>query len=328
MRALRWIGIGTFGLAIVGAAVLAWKLHARPGLAEYTAHRYALTSPRAGALTATWFGTTAVLLRDGEHAIFIDPYFTRAPGLLNMLRNAKISPDEDTIRRWLASGGGPSHTQVAKLDAVLVSHSHFDHGMDAGVVAQLTGAMLVGSASTANIGRGARLPEERLKVVVPDVPLQFGSFRVTFVEGVHAGASGGRPTGDITEPLTPPARYADYKLGGAYSILVEHPEGRVLHHGSAGFIEGKLAGRRADVVLLGVALLPDLETYLSEVVDAVGARRVIPTHWDDFTRSLDEPLRPAPMLVDLEAFFREMPKARPGIAVQTLELGVPAALFP
>ena len=38
--------------------------------------------------------------------------------------------------------------------------------------------------------------------------------------------------------------------------------------------------------------------YWNEVVDSVGASLVIPIHFDDFTRSLDEPLRPMPRLID------------------------------
>jgi len=46
--------------------------------------------------------------------------------------------------------------------------------MDAGVVARLTGAKLVGSTSTANIGRGSNLAEAQIHVVVPDETLHFG----------------------------------------------------------------------------------------------------------------------------------------------------------
>jgi L-ascorbate metabolism protein UlaG (beta-lactamase superfamily) len=211
---------------------------------------------------------------------------------------------------------------------VLVSHSHYDHAMDAGVVARLTGAPLLGSTSTAYIGRGSGVPATQLRVVRPGQALRYGPFTITFIRSKHAGATGGTPVGDIDQPLRPPARYLDYKQGGTYSILIEHPLGTVLHHGSAGYVAGALAGRKADVVFLGIAIRGNMQDYLREVVDAVGASRVIPTHWDDFTLPLDQPLEPFPVGIRLNGFFDDMASLRPGIKVQTLEPGHRVVLFP
>lgn len=309
-------------LALGAAALLAYAWYHRPGLDEYQARLVpAIASSKAGTLTATWLGVTALLLRDGEHAILIDPFFSRPPGLLNMLLDRMIEPDERLIRAWLQRLG------VARLDAVLVSHSHFDHAMDAGVVARLCNARLLGSESTLNIGRGAGVDASRPTRVQPGKVYELGPMRVQFIESAHAGATGGAPTGDIEEVLKTPAHYLDYKLGGTYSILVEHAQGRLLHHGSAGFVPGALAGHRADVVFLGVALIDELEPYLAETVDAVGATRVIPTHWDDFTRPLDQALVPFPVAVRLDRFFADMRRLRPALRVQTLQAGRPVSLF-
>jgi L-ascorbate metabolism protein UlaG (beta-lactamase superfamily) len=322
MKLLRVLGWALLLLLLVAIAALFVLDRWRPGMDAYDAHRYAPPAAAADALTATWFGVTALLLSDGEHAIFIDPFFSRPRGLLNLALNREIAPDEAAIRKALAQAG------IRKLDAVLVSHSHYDHAMDAGLVAQLTGAQLIGSESTANIGRGAGLPEDRQTIPRPGEPLRLGSFTLRFIESRHAGATGGKPTGDIAVPLVPPARYLDYRLGDTYSILIEHPQGRVLHHGSAGHLPGALAGQQADLVFLGVALIDDLTVYLREVVDAVGARRVIPTHWDDFSRGVDEPLQPFPLIVRLDRFFDQMRRQRPELQVQTLQYGRKVALFP
>ena len=310
--------------ALIGCA-LSWAFLIRPGMDQVAAHRYPDATARqlvAPALYATWFGTTAVLLSDGEHAVMIDPFFTRPPGFIRMLANQPIEPDEALIKHWLDKAG------IKKLDAVLVSHSHHDHAMDAGVVAKLTGAPLLGSSSTAFIGRGAGLPVTQLRVIKPEQEMKYGPFTITFIRSKHAGATGGAPLGDITEPLVPPARYLDYKQGGTYAILIQHARGTVLHHGSAGFAPDELKGRKADVVFLGIALRGDMEDYLRETVDAVGATRVIPTHWDDFTLPLDEPLKPFPIGIRLNAFFEDMARLRPNIKVQTLEVDRRVVLFP
>lgn len=320
MRSIARILV-VFGLALAVLLIAAW-FH-RPGLPAYHEHlipSQASASPQA--LRATWLGVTALLLSDGHSAVMIDPFFTRPPGLLSMALDREIAPDETLIRQWLTRLG------VTRLDAVLVSHSHFDHAMDAGAVARLTGARLVGSPSTLNIGRGAGLAEDHLMGVDPATPLKFGDFDVSFIESAHAGRTGGRPTGNISGPLAPPAHYLDYKLGGTYSILVSHPQGSLLHHGSAGFIPGALRGRHADVVFLGVALIDELEPYLRETVDAVGAARVIPTHWDDFTKPLDAPLVPMPFVVRLDDFFDGMHRLRPSVKVETMLPDHAVTLFP
>ncbi len=320
-KTLKLSGI-FLGFALAGGAgAAAWLSFHRPGLEEYATHHY--VSPPAGerTLTATWLGTAAVLLSDGEHSLMVDPFFTRPKGWWRLITNRPIAPDEETIARGL------SEARLANLAAVLVSHSHYDHAMDAAVVARLSGAVLAGSESTANIGRGGGLPESQLRVIRPNEPLGFGSFTVSFIQSRHAGLTGGRPTGDITQPLTPPARYLDYRQGGTYSILIEHALGTVLHHGSAGFVPGALKGKKADVVFLGIALREDLNAYLAETVDAVGAKRVIPTHWDDFTRPLSQPLIPNIAGVHLRDFFEDMEHSRPDLQVQTLEFGEPVVLF-
>ena len=318
MKILRVALWSIAATAVIGVAI-AFGLYAyRPGMLAYEAHLVPQARDAGearGPLIATWWGTASVLLSDGEYAVLVDPFFTRPPGLLNLALNRAIAPDAKRIAASLKKAG------VLTLEAVLVSHSHHDHAMDAGIVAQLTSAPLLGSPSTANIGRGAGLEPSQIITVMPGVPLQRGPFRITFIRSAHAGATGGYPTGEITEPLTPPAGYFDYKEGGTYSILIEHPRGSVLHHGSAGFVPGALKGPKADVVFLSVAAIDDLPSYLHEVVDAVGAKRVIPIHWDDFTAPLDSPPSPMPVAVHLDRFFTRIARSRPDLKVETLRMG-------
>ncbi|HEY1077018.1 MAG TPA: MBL fold metallo-hydrolase [Fontimonas sp.] len=319
----RLTAVFASGLLVAAGCAAVWLLMLRPAADQrwIDAHRIAPTaSADPVALTARWYGTTAVLLQAGDDALFVDPFFTRPPGLLPILRNARIAPDEGLIADWLARAG------VRQLRGVLVSHSHYDHAMDAGVVARQTGALLIGSQSTANIGLGAGLPAERIIVATDPLslgqPVTLGAFRVRFFPSAHAGATGGAPTGEIDQPLVPPARYSDYRQGGTYSIFVEHGEDRLLLHGSAGHVDGALKGVQADVVFLGAALVDEPAGYLRQIVDTVGAKQVVLTHWDDFTRSLDEPLKPMPVVVNL-AKFGEALDARPDLQAGIAPLGLP-----
>ena len=145
------------------------------------------------------------------------------------------------------------------------------------------------------------MPAEQIRVATTGEPMRFGAFTVTLIRSRHFPH--GMAMGEITAPLVPPARATDYKEGGSYSVLIEHPLGSLLIQGSAGWVDGALAGRRADVVLLGIGALgmkdeAYRESYWREVVEAVNPRCVIPIHYDDFTLPLSERLRPMPNLPD------------------------------
>jgi L-ascorbate metabolism protein UlaG (beta-lactamase superfamily) len=127
--------------------------------------------------------------------------------------------------------------------------------------------------------------------------LTFGRFKVTFVKSVHY--PNGFAPGDITAPLSAPASWTDYKAGDAESLLIEHDGRTILVQGSAGFVPGALKGRKAEVVYLGIGGLESRDAayqdaYWHELVQTVDAHRVIPVHWDNFFKSLDEPLTPNP----------------------------------
>jgi L-ascorbate metabolism protein UlaG (beta-lactamase superfamily) len=272
----------------------------RPDLDQY-AGRFDVPPANPGGLSVTFLGVASLLLSDDESAVMTDGFFSRPP--LRTVALGKLTPDLARI------DSGLRRARVERLDAVLPVHTHYDHALDSAVVADKTGATLVGGESSANIGRGHGLPEDRIRVATPGEPMTYGAFTLTLVESHHCPPD--RTPGQITEPVVPPAKLADYKCGEAWSILVEHTSGRTaLLQGSAGFVAGSLSGRSADVAYLGVGQLglqteSYIRTYWAETVQAVGAKRVVVTHWDDFFRPLDKRLRALPYLGDdLEVTMR------------------------
>jgi L-ascorbate metabolism protein UlaG (beta-lactamase superfamily) len=317
--ALRWTGAVLLALVLGIAAFVAYTLADRPNLESYASLLYT-EPPRAGGLRVTFLGVATVLVSDGTTHLLTDGFFSR-PGLVTTLAR-RVAPDPAAIAAGLARAG------IERLDAVFVVHSHYDHGMDAPDVATRTGALLVGSASTGNIARGVGFDERRFRLVQSGEALPFGRFTVTMVRSQHFPH--GMAMGEINEPLVPPARATDYKEGGSYSVVISHAAGSLLIQGSAGFEPHALAGVRADVALLGVGALGTrdrdyMEAYWRETVGAVGARRVIPIHWDDFTRPLSEPLVPMPRRMDdFDAsirFLREKADAS-GVDLRLIREGV------
>ena len=267
---------------------------AHPRLDRYRKFLEPSADPAHTGLRAHFLGTSSVLLTDEDTSILSDGFVTR-PGMLS-LQFGKISPDGQLVRDAIDRLGVRS-----SLAAVFCAHSHYDHAMDAPIWANETGADLIGSESTANIGRGLNVAESSLKVVANGQTLSYNDFELTFIHSVHS--PGDIYPGVVTEPLTPPAPTRAWKSATCYSVLVNHPQGRVLIHASANIIPGALTGHRADVIYLGVTLLGRqseefVKTYWNEVVVTTGARRIILVHWDDFFRTLDRPLRPLPYVAD------------------------------
>lgn len=234
-------------------------------------------------VNVTWLGTAGVLVSDGRTGILIDPYVTRS-GLWKVILGSALNPDRELVRQWVGRLG------AGNIQAVVVSHSHFDHALDAPFFALKTGAPLMGSESTLNVGRGAGMPETQLVKVEPGIPVSIGDFSLSVIESRHGPALFGKVPypGAIEGPLVPPRPARDYKLGATYAVLISHPSGAILHHGSAGFIPGMYEGVHAYVVLLGIAGRGDTQSYLAEVPARVGAGTVIPVHFDDFFHPLDE----------------------------------------
>jgi L-ascorbate metabolism protein UlaG (beta-lactamase superfamily) len=229
----------------------------------------------------------------------------------------KVSPSAARVDGCLA------RVNVKGLAAVIPVHTHFDHALDSALVADRTGARLVGGESAANIGRGYGLAEGRIVVADSGAPIRLGNFDLTLIESRHSPPD--RFPGNITEPVVPPVKAAAYRCGESWSALIHHRSSgrRVLIQGSAGFVKGSLTGQQADVVYLGVGQLgrqPEsyLVDYWAETVRSVGARRVVLIHWDDFFRPLSKPLRALPYVADdLDVSLRILTKlaAHDGVAL-------------
>lgn len=295
-RFLRVVGVALVLLAVAVGLGVYWLLSDVPSLERWKPLELAPASGPIGdnEVRVVFLGVSTLLIRDAQTTVLIDGFFTR-PGLLTLLAS-KLEPDPDTIASELARAG------VDEAAAIVVVHSHYDHAMDAPEVARQTGAVVIGSESTANVCRGWGLPERQIVVPAPGESLRFGSFVVRLIESEHFPH--GIAMGEIDEPLVPPARALEYLDGGSFSVSIEHPgTGSLLIQGSAGWRPGELAGETFDVVLLGVGGLGGREEsyreqYYEQVVEMVHPSLVIPIHWDDFTRPLTEPLRALPRIQD------------------------------
>ena len=271
-------------LAVLAAVAVLWVISV-PKMQDLPIPYANPAKGQSDSIQVTWFGVSTLLIDDGTTQILIDGFFSR-PSLIDLALERPIEPDikaiRDTLRRF----------SIDRLKAVIPVHSHFDHAMDSAEVAKQTGAVLMGSKSTAFIAAASELDPQQIKIVEESIAYDLGKFKVQFIESKHAPlATNGPISGPVTAPLILPAPYTAWKLGKAYSLIFDHPRGQFLVQGSAGFIPGALGNLEVDVVFLGTGGLSSLpkdyqNQYLDEFVHQRRPQTVFTIHHDNLTGDL------------------------------------------
>lgn len=289
--------------------------------------------PPDAAVTVSWFGASTLLIDDGRTQILIDGFISR-PSLAQLLLQRPVDNDAATINYVLAEYG------IDRLAAIIPAHSHFDHAMDVGAIANRTSASILGSPTTAAIARGADVREEQIVIVDTEAEYTFGEFTVRFIESRHApfGWRGSVPlAGRREEPLALPAPAGALPADTSYSILVSHPSGSALIQGSAGFREGALADTSVDTVFIGILMLETLgrdyaQRYWQETVTATGANTIVALHFDDYTQPFGTTRLPPRFIDNLETTIEWLKAFRRtwdnDATLLMPRFGVPFALYP
>lgn len=315
-RRLGRIVLALVGLAFAGL-VAAFTL--RPSTDVYPTLAARIGPATPGQLTVRFLGTSTLAFNDGRDVVLIDGYLSR-PGVVALLTHP-LRPDQTAIARHL------KQADIRRVSALYVAHTHFDHALDSASLAKTYGAALYGTDTMAAIAaaEGVTSPVRRL---TSGRPSTVGAFRVTPFRTPHS--PGDVAAGATAAAFRIPARARAYPEGGAHSFLIQHATCRILIVPSAGHPGEAFHGVRADVVMLGVGNLSRqgpkaVAAYWRDTVTATGARLVVPIHWDDFSRSLDQRLRPFPYAVDR---FDQTMKQLTALAGDHVTLSLPRAFVP
>jgi L-ascorbate metabolism protein UlaG (beta-lactamase superfamily) len=156
------------------------------------------------------------------------------------------------------------------------------------------------------------LRDDEMTLFEPGKEVTIGRFTVTVLKSKHSPPIRGINDDlgqTIDKPLKQPAAVRDYKEGGSFDFLIRHQKGAILVSPSSNYAEGALDKVRADVLFLGTGSLGNQtrdfqDAYYDHTVGKVHPKLVIPIHWDNFFRPLDEHLEPlARPLDDAPAAF-------------------------
>src|SRR5882724_13211501 len=248
-------------------------------------------NPRNG-VQVTYLGTNGYQFEFKDHALLVDPYFSRVD-LLSVALGSRIQPNAAGIN------DGLRHL-APKADAILVTHGHFDHLLDVPVVMAKTRARLVASASSVDLAKRAGASSG--EAVKPGDVRRIGPWKIRVVAATHDRLFGEVPFDRPRSQTGPPQRAADWICGEPLAFLIE-VNGQRIYIDSGGTPAQLPPNERVDLAILGVAL-PDSRTRLHAALERLQPRYILPSHQDDFFRPLSAGFQFGP-LTDFPRVQRE-----------------------
>ena len=250
------------------------------GLEKYSALVVAdakATAPaRPDVIRITYLGVNGFQFENGNHALLVDPYFTRID-LDAAIFNRPIDSNPKRVDDGLQHIRNP-------VDAILVTHAHFDHLLDVPPVMRRTHARLVAGPTAINLVESVGVRPAQCELVEPGTKKTIGPWNIRVFAATHDRIIGNSVPfpGTVTDPTRRPIKVSDWKLGEPLAFVIESAGKRIYidSGGVPGYPPDGAAGH-VDLAILGVAL-PDSRRRLPEALLRLQPHYILPSHQDDF----------------------------------------------
>ena len=245
----------------------------------------------------TYLGVNGYRFETADHALLIDPYFSRV-GFWSVAFNKPIASIRERVDE------GYNHFPAA-ADAILVTHAHFDHLLDVPDLMHRTGADLFSGPTAINLVQSLGVPAKDCKIVKPGDVRTIGPWTIRVFAAEHdrlfgkvpfnkcrsdrpspqSSPSRGRETREAAgegELEKRPVKVSDWCVGEPLAFVIEAAGKRI--YIDSGGVPGSppdAAVGHVDLAIFGVAL-PDSRRRFAEVVRQLQPRYTLPSHQDDF----------------------------------------------
>ncbi len=287
-----------------------------------------LQPPGRDEVEVQFLGVAGFLFRHAGVSLMTAPMFSNPPWW-KVIPFTVLRTDREAVARWIPP--------VADVQAILVGHAHYDHLMDVPWIMRrhARSAVAYGSRTMTHIV-AAEVPRRRLKAVNvlaahgatagvwlynPQRTARWMALRSRHAPHFSGVTLLGGSYGEDLQRL--PRTFAGYVEGETFAWLIDFLDDlgrarfRIYYQDSAasppdGVIpELAEADRRpVDVAVIGVASFAQLDNHPEGIIGHTAARHYVFSHWENFTRGLDEAPEPLPG-TDLGLFVRRAVAALP-----------------
>jgi len=261
---------------------------ASAGLQKYSSLVVADANPTAtvppNAIRVTYLGVNGFKFETGGgHVLLVDPYFTRV-GLWSAALNQPIQSDANRV------GEGLKHIR-RNADALLVTHAHFDHLLDAPEIMRRTRARIVAGPTAIRLVESLGISPNECLIAKQASVHKIGPWTIRVFAAQHDRLFGKVPF-DQCPPVPrerekSPVKASDWCVGEPLAFVIEGA-GKKIYIDSGG-VPGVPPDRRirgVDLAILGMAL-PDSRQRFAETVNQLRPRYVLPSHQDDMFAPVD-----------------------------------------
>ena len=250
------------------------------GLTNYRSLVVADKDPSAlvssGAIRVTYLGVNGFQFETAGHALLVDPYFTRI-GLWSAALNRRIESNPERVSEGL------QHVRP-RVDAILITHAHFDHLLDTPEIMRRTHAKLLSGETAVHLTESLDISPNRCEIVQPGNTRTIGPWTIRVLAAEHDRLFGKVPFARCPKTTTAtkrPIKVSDWCVGEPLAFVIE-AAGKRIYIDSGGVPGGPSCSRikQVDLAILGVAL-PDSRQRFAQVVRQIEPRYTLPSHQDD-----------------------------------------------
>jgi len=213
-----------------------------------------------------WLGAAGLEFSYNGFSLLVDPYISRIP--LFKFLFGKVKPDEPKI-----------FSKITAANAILVTHSHFDHLMDVPVIAKKFNCPVYGSPNTCALLERCKVPPTQIHTVAPSDEFSIGPFSITVMKSSHPFVSLFQPV-IIPKKSEPPRHALDFGMDLQFSYRISAGSRTCLTD----------PGNEASKDVIDILFINTLQgsRTVRTILKTLDPLAVIPIHWDNYFKPISD----------------------------------------